>query len=70
MAFEELRSGLALLMDEIEKRPEDRHVLQEELREKIEAMRALGLPVPTDLLRFLDQLEQEEADDMFENMPI
>ena len=40
------------------------------LREKVSEMRTLGLPVPKDLLRFVDQLEQEEADDMFDNMPV
>ncbi len=59
-----------MLLEEIEKRPEDRHILQEQLREKIQEMRTLGLPVPDDLLKFVDQLEQEEADDMYDNMPI
>lgn len=70
MAFEDLKAGIALLLQEIEKRPEDRHVLQEELREKIAEMRGLGLPVPEDLLRLEDQLDQNDADDMFDNMPI
>lgn len=70
MAFEDLKAGVALLLQEIEKRPEDRHVLQEELREKISEMRSLGLPVPEDLLKLEDQLEQNDADDMFDNMPI
>lgn len=70
MSFEQLKAGVALLMDEIEKRPEDMHVLQEQLREKISEMRGLGLPVPEDLLRFEDQIEQYEADDMFDNMPV
>lgn len=70
MAFEQLRAAALMLLDEIEKRPEDRHILQEQLREKIQEMRTLGLPVPDDLLKFVDQLEQEEADDMFDNMPI
>ncbi|WP_095590063.1 hypothetical protein [Actibacterium ureilyticum] len=70
MAFEDLKAGIALLLQEIEKRPEDRHVLQEELREKIAEMRGLGLPVPDDLLRLEEQLDQNDADDMFDNMPI
>ncbi len=70
MAFEQLRAAALMLLEEIEKRPEDRHILQEQLREKIQEMRTLGLPVPDDLLKFVDQLEQEEADDMYDNMPI
>lgn len=70
MAFEQLKAGIALILEEIEKRPEDRHVLHEELRSKIAEMHALGLPVPDDILRLEDELEQEEADDMFDNMPV
>lgn len=70
MAFEQLKAGIALILEEIEKRPEDRHILQEELREKIAELRALGLPVPDDILRLEDELEQDEADDTFDNMPV
>jgi len=70
MAFEQLKAGIALILEEIEKRPEDRHVLQEELREKIAELRALGLPVPDDILRLEAELEEDEADDIFDNMPV
>lgn len=70
MAFEQLRAGIALILEEIEKRPDDRHILHEELREKIAELRGLGLPVPEDILRLEEQLEQEEADDLYDNMPI
>ncbi|MHC0054476.1 hypothetical protein [Actibacterium sp. D379-3] len=70
MAFEELKAGITLIMDEIEKRPGDRHILQEELREKICELRALGLPVPEDILRLEQQLEGDDADDMYDNMPV
>jgi len=70
MAFEELRAAALMLLEEVEKDPEDKHVLLEQLREKVSEMRTLGLQVPNDLLRFVDQLEQEEADDMFDNMPV
>ncbi|WP_212523879.1 hypothetical protein [Actibacterium sp. MT2.3-13A] len=70
MAFEQLKAGIALILEEIEKRPEDRHVLQEELREKIAEFHALGLPVPEDILRLESELEQDDADDIFDNMPV
>lgn len=70
MAFEQLKAGIALILEEIEKRPEDRHVLQEELREKIAELRALGLPVPEDILRLEAELEDDDADDMYDNMPV
>ncbi|SIO12215.1 hypothetical protein SAMN05444722_0505 [Rhodovulum sp. ES.010] len=70
MAFEQLKAGIALILDEIEKRPEDRHILQEELREKIAEFRALGLPVPEDILRLEQQLEDDDSDDRYDNMPV
>jgi len=59
MAFEELKAGIAMLMDEIAKRPEDTHVLQEQLREKISEMKTLGQPVPEDILALELALEKK-----------
>ncbi|WP_372603900.1 hypothetical protein [Actibacterium sp.] len=70
MAFEQLKAGIALLMEEIEKRPEDRHVLLEELREKLAELRGLGLGVPNDLEVLIDRLDDDDADDIFDNMPV
>lgn len=70
MAFEDLKAAVAVLMDEIAKRPEDSHVLHEQLREKIAEFKALGLPVPEDILALEEALEDEEADDFFDNMPV
>jgi len=70
MAFEQLKAGIALILEEIEKRPEDRHILQEELREKIAELRALGMPVPEDILRLEQQLEDDDSDDLYDNMPV
>ncbi|MCE8470288.1 hypothetical protein LZ189_14795, partial [Rhodovulum sulfidophilum] len=64
MAFEQLKAGIALILEEIEKRPEDRHVLQEELRGKIAELRALGMPVPEDILRLEQELEDDGSDDL------
>ena len=70
MSFEALKAGIALILDEIEKRPEDRHILQEELREKIAELRAFGLPVPEDIARLERQLADDEADDLYNDMPV
>lgn len=70
MAFESLKTAILLLLDEIEKAPEDVHVLQENLREKLSEMRALGLPVPEDLEAFERALEDESAEDYFDNLPV
>ena len=68
MAFEELKAGIALILEEIEKRPEDRHVLQEELREKIAELRAMGLPVPEDILRLEEELSEPGADAVYKKL--
>lgn len=63
MAFEDFRMGLAMLLDEIAKNPDNKHELQESLREKLTEMRDLGLPLPEDLVELEDYLE----DDLDEN---
>ena len=70
MAFEDLKAAIGALLDEIARRPEDRHVLQEQLREKISELETLGLPVPEDIARFQEKLSDEDAGDLFDNMPI
>ena len=70
MAFEDLKAAISALMDEIAKRPEDRHILQEQLREKISELEAQGLPVPEDYRRFMAELSDDDADDLFDNMPV
>ena len=62
MAFEQLKMAITMLMDEIAKRPEDAHVLQEQLREKISEMKTLGLPVPDDILALELALEKPEGE--------
>lgn len=68
--FENIRESIIMLMDEIAARPEDRHVLQEALREKVAELRAMGQPVPEDILRLEEALEDPEADDFWNNMPV
>lgn len=70
MAFEEMKAAVANILDEIAKRPADRHILQEQLREKIAEFEAMGLPVPEDYLRLVDELDDDDADDLFDNMPV
>lgn len=59
MAFEDFRMGISMLLDEIAKNPDNKHELQESLREKLTEMRDLGLPLPEDLVRFEDYLEDD-----------
>lgn len=59
MAFEDLKAELALLINQMDNQPEDRHELYLQVREKLNEMRAFGMPVPEDLLKFEQELEAE-----------
>ena len=61
MAFERLMAELSLLMQEVEKAPENKHEHYLEIREKLQEMRGLGLPVPSDLEALEQRLEAEFA---------
>jgi len=63
MAFEDLKAELALLLNQMENQPEDRHELYLQVREKLSEMRAFGLPLPDDLVRMEKDLEKEFAAD-------
>lgn len=61
MAFEDLKAELALLINQMENQPEDRHELYLQVREKLNEMRAFGMPLPDDLVRLEKDLEKEFA---------
>jgi hypothetical protein len=63
MAFEDLQSELGLLMTRMQNEPEDRHELYLVIRQKLNEMKAFGMPLPDDLVRFERQLEAEFAQD-------
>jgi hypothetical protein len=59
MAFEDLKAELALLLNQMENQPEDRHELYLQIREKLNEMRAFGMPLPDDLMRLERELEAQ-----------
>jgi len=59
MAFEDLKAELSLLLNQMENQPEDRHELYLQVREKLNEMRAFGMPLPDDLVRMEKDLENE-----------
>ncbi len=50
MSFEDLKVRIAMLLDQATEEPEDPHQLQETLREQLAQLRALGQPLPQDLV--------------------
>ncbi len=65
MAFEELKAGIALLLEEIEKPPADRLELLERLREQIAEAEAMAMDPPEDLLELEKALEGPDGDRIF-----
>jgi hypothetical protein len=59
MAFEDLKAELALLINQMENQPEDRHELYLQIRERLNEMRAYGMPLPEDLVKFEEELEAQ-----------
>ena len=46
MAFEDLKAEIALLLNQMENQPEDRHELYLQIRDKLNEMLAFGMPLP------------------------
>jgi hypothetical protein len=61
MAFDDLKAELALLINQMETQPEDPHELYLQIREKLNEMRAFGMPLPEDLVAFERDLERRFA---------
>lgn len=59
MAFDAIKAEIALLLNQMENQPEDRHELHLVLVEKLNEMRAFGLPIPDDLVQLEQELESE-----------
>lgn len=59
MAFEAIKAEIALLMEQMVDQPEDRHEIQEQVRTKLNELRALGLPLPADLVELEKRLDEE-----------
>lgn len=61
MAFETLKAEIGLLLTRMQNEPQDRHEIQLVLKGKLDELKALGLPVPGDLVRMEEALEAELA---------
>ena len=63
MAFDDLKAELGLLMTQMQNQPEDRHELYLQLMEKLNEIKAFGMPLPQDLVEMEKALEAEFAAD-------
>ena len=61
MAFEALKAEVALLLTQMQNEPEDRHELYLQIVQKLNELKAFGMPLPDDLVRLEKGLEAEFA---------
>ena len=57
MAFDDFEAELALLINQMDSLPDDPHELYLRIWEKLNEFKALGLPLPDDLVRVEKELE-------------
>lgn len=58
MALEDIKAQISLLLEEMVNQPEDEHELLEQVREKLNELRAMGMPLPDDLVALEKRLEE------------
>jgi hypothetical protein len=63
MAFEDKEAELGLLFTKMLDEPHDRYELYEQIRQKLNELKAYGMPLPADLVQFEHDLEAEFASD-------
>ena len=59
MAFDDVKAELGILLTQMQNEPEDRHELYLQLMEKLNELRAFGMPLPQDLVEMEKALEAE-----------
>jgi len=59
MAFEDYEAELGILLGQLNEGTGDRQELYETLREKLNEMRAFGMPIPEDLVTLEKELEAQ-----------
>ncbi len=61
MAFENAKAEISLLMAALKDPPHDKHELYLEIMQKLNELKAYGMPLPDDLVELERQLEHEFA---------
>jgi hypothetical protein len=63
MAFENVQAEIGILMTRMQNEPKDKHELYLQLMEKLNEIKAYGMPLPQDLVDLEKALEDEFAAD-------
>ena len=64
MAFDQLKMQISMLLTQMQNEPEDRHELYLQLVEKLNELKAFGMPLPGDLVALEKALEAEFTAEM------
>ena len=59
MAFENAKAEIALLLEQVQDAPHDRHELYLRIVQKLNELKAYGMPLPDDLVELEHRLERE-----------
>lgn len=59
MAFESIKAEIDLLLADMVNQPQDVHELREQLRGKLSELRAMGMPLPADLVELEQRLDAD-----------
>jgi hypothetical protein len=63
MAFDDIQAELGLLLTRMQNEPDNRHELYLQIMQKLNELKAYGMPLPGDLVQFERRLEAEFAAD-------
>jgi len=63
MAFEDIEAEIGLLLTRMQNQPADLHELHSQIMQKLNELKAFGMPLPDDLVELERQLEAKFAAD-------
>lgn len=62
MTFDKLKMDISYLLTAMQNEPEDAHEIHLQVLEKLNELKAFGMPLPADLVALEEKLEAEFAD--------
>jgi hypothetical protein len=64
MAFDQIKLEISQLLTDMQNQPEDKHEIYLSLVEKLNQLKATGMPLPEDLVRLERELEEEFSNEL------
>ena len=61
MSFDKLKTDLSFLLTAMQNEPEDAHEIYLQIQDKLNELKAFGMPLPEDLVKLEAELEAEFA---------